>query len=302
MLAEASEPFDSRQHLFEIKWDGARCISFVNEKQVLQNRRLVDITKRYPEIKLEIRAEQAVFDGEIVVMDKGLPKFHLLQEREHVEDAFRIRLLSERVPASYIVFDILYLDNKDITHLPLLERKKILAKTLIENEHVFLSDYILEKGKEYFREATGRGLEGVMAKDIESPYLIGKRSSYWLKIKKIGSIDAVICGITEGEGWREKYFGALVLGCYEKGELRYIGRVGTGFKEEDFLEIMRLLSGLEHTCPFKEVPQMPVRVKHWFKPVAVCQVFYNEITSDKKLRAPSFGGLRIDKPAEDCVI
>lgn len=302
MLSEASEPFDSKQHLYEIKWDGTRCISFINEKQLLQNRRLSDITKRYPEIKIEIRAKQAVLDGEIVVMDKGMPSFRMLQQREHVEDAFRIKLLSQCMPASYIVFDILYIDNKEITHLPLLERKKILAQTLIENERVYLSDYILEKGREYFREATGRGLEGVMAKDIESPYLMGKRSRYWLKIKKSASIDAIICGITEGGGEREKYFGALVLGCYEKGELRYIGRVGTGFKEEDFLEITSLLQGLEHACPFKEVPQMEVKVKQWFKPDIVCQVFYDEITGDKKLRAPRFGGLRLDKPPDDCTI
>jgi ATP-dependent DNA ligase len=198
MLSEASEPFDSRQHLYEIKWDGTRCISFVNEKQVLQNRRLVDITKRYPEIKIEIKAKQAVFDGEIVVMDKGLPQFRLLQQREHIEDAFRIKLLSQRMPASYIVFDMLYLNNENITTMPLLDRKKILAQTLLENEHVFLCDYVLEKGKQYFEEAVKKGLEGVMAKDIESPYLTGKRSSYWLKIKKSASIDAIICGITEG--------------------------------------------------------------------------------------------------------
>lgn len=302
MLSEASEPFDSKQHLYEIKWDGTRCISFVDEKQVLQNRRLVDITKRYPEIKIEIKAKQAVFDGEIVVMDKGKPDFHMLQEREHIEDAFRIKLLSERIPASYIVFDILYLDNKAIVDVPLFERKKILAQTLIENEQVYVCDYILEKGKEYFREATRRGLEGVMAKDIESPYLTGKRSRYWLKIKKSASVDAIICGITVGEGWREKYFGALVLGCYEDRELRYIGRVGTGFKEEDFPEIARLLQGFEHACPFKEVPQMEVKVMQWFKPVVVCQVFYDEITSDKRLRAPRFGGIRLDKPPEDCTI
>lgn len=302
MLAGASEPFDSSRHLFEIKWDGTRCISFVDEKQVLQNRRLVDITKRYPEIKIEIKAKQAVFDGEIVVMDKGMPSFRMLQQREHVEDAFRIKLLSQRMPASYIVFDILYLNNENITSLPLLERKKILAQTLMENKHVFLCDYVLEKGKQYFEEAVKKGLEGAMAKDIESPYLIGKRSNYWFKIKKSASIDAIICGITEGEGWRERYFGALVLGCYEKGELRYIGRVGTGLKEKDFLEITRLLQGLEHACPFKEVPQMEVKVKQWFKPGIVCQVFYDEITGDKKLRAPRFGGIRLDKPPEDCTI
>jgi len=302
MLAESSEPFDSKKHLFEIKWDGTRCISFVDKKQVLQNRRLADITRRYPEIRIEINAEQAVFDGEIVVMDRGLPKFGLLQEREHVEDAFRIKLLSERIPASYIVFDILYLDNRKIVDLPLLERKRILAQTLIENEHVFVCDYIPEKGKEYFSQAVKRGLEGVMAKDIESPYLMGKRSRYWLKVKKIASIDAIVCGITEGEGARERYFGALVLGCYENGELRYIGKVGTGFKEGDFREIMSTLQGFESTCPFREVPETEVRVKQWYKPEVVCRVSYNEITSDKKLRAPRYGGLRLDKPPQECII
>lgn len=302
MLAEASEPFDSEKHLFEIKWDGARCISFVNDGQMLQNRRLIDITKRYPEIKIQIQAKQAVLDGEIVVMEESRPRFDLLQQREHIEDVFRIKLLSESIPASLIVFDILYLDNKEITHLPLLERKRILSQILIENEHVFLCDYILKEGKKYFNEATKRGLEGVIAKDIESPYLTGKRSRYWLKIKKTASIDAIICGITEGEGEREKYFGALVLGCYENGELCYIGRVGTGLKTEDFPVIMKVLSGFEHTCPFKEIPAMEVKVKQWFKPEIVCQVYYNEITGDKKLRAPSFRGLRPDKPAEECII
>ncbi len=172
MLAEASESFDSRQHLFEIKWDGTRCISFIDGKLVLQNRRLIDITKRYPEIKIEIKAKQAVLDGEIVVIRKGMPDFYMLQQREHIDDALKISLLSKRMPASYIVFDILFIDEKEITHLPLLERKKILAEALVENEHVYLSDYILGEGRKYFEEAVKRGLEGVMAKDIESPYLI----------------------------------------------------------------------------------------------------------------------------------
>lgn len=303
MLAEPAEgPFDSQDYFFEVKWDGTRAIAFIEAKTRLQNRRLIDITSRYPEINIEIKGVEAILDGEIILMHGGKPDFHMLQMREHVSGPFKIKYLSKEHPASYIAFDLLYHDGVDLTEKPLFLRKKQLEGVLKESDNVLRCDYIQGGGKKYYQAAIERGLEGIMAKKIDSPYLIGKRSRYWLKVKKTSTLDSVVCGITRGEGWREKYFGALILGCYIDGKLTYIGRVGTGFEAFDLEIILEEIKGLESECPFEETPNMGVEVKTWLKPSLVCMVEFNELTMDRKLRAPRYRGIRRDKAPEECVL
>ena len=311
MLAFSSEPFDDENYIFEIKFDGTRGIAYVdveNRRLRLLNRRMLYFEYRYPELRelLDcVRAKRVILDGEVVVLEGGRPNFYKLAEREHVEDRNKIELLSLTMPACYVVFDILYKDGQDLTKLPLLERKRVLEDLVKEGKHVLLSRWVRGKGKEFFRRCKELGLEGVVAKRVDSPYLIGKRSEYWLKIKSLDTLDCVIGGYTIGEGKRAPYFGALLLGVYEGKKLRYVGRVGTGWSEQDLAELKRELVKLEiGKNPFdifEESPQIMSKVR-FVEPKLVCEVKFLELTSDGKLRAPSFVRLRRDKLPEECVL
>jgi bifunctional non-homologous end joining protein LigD len=310
MLAFISGPFDSPDFCFEIKFDGTRCIAYIDkEKKSVKflNRRLKFFQDNYPELQdiwKDVNAKRVILDGELVVFEKGKPNFYKLAEREHTGEKLRIKFLSEISPATYVVFDILHKDGKDLINLPLIERKKILEKTVKESERVLLSAYIIGKGKKFFEEARKRGLEGVMAKRLNSTYQLNKRSKDWLKIKYLKTLDCVICGYTLGSGWREKYFGALILGCYDKGKLRYVGRVGTGLDEKGYAELTKKLQELKtEKCPFEKKPEFPPSVVPvWVKPKLVCEAKFMNLSQDLIMRAPSFIRLREDKLPEECVL
>lgn len=310
MLAELSEPFDSPDFCFEIKFDGTRCIAYVDKEKKsvkLLNRRLKFFENNYPEIMNlweDVDAKQVILDGELVIFKKGRPDFYLMAEREHTGDRTRIELLSKINPATYIVFDILYLDGKDLIDKPLVERKKILERVVKQSDRVLLSAYVVGEGKKFFKAARKKGLEGVMAKRLQSRYQIDKRSKDWLKIKYLKTLDTVICGYTAGTGWREPYFGALILGCYHQGKLRYVGRVGTGLSEEGYAELTQVLQKLRiDKCPFKEIPEFPSDiVPRWVKPKLVCEVKFMNLSKDLIMRAPSFIRLREDKLPEECIL
>ncbi len=310
MLAKRAKPFDSEKHIFEIKFDGTRCIAYVdveNQKVKLLNRRMLWFQHRYPEIVRDlltcVKCNRAILDGEIVVFEKGMPNFYKLAEREHCDDETRIEILASIMPATFIVFDVIYVDGANITSFPLMERKEKLKEVLTEGKHVTICDFIEREGKAFFEACAKKGLEGVMAKEKQSPYLIGKRSDYWLKLKATKTIDCVICGYTKGEGKRAPYFGALLLGVYENEKLRYVGRVGTGFDEALLKTLTEQLKRIEiENNPFhcfEERPEIIEKCK-FVKPILVCEVEYLELTKDKKLRAPSFKRLRFDKPASEC--
>lgn len=301
MLAFAAEPFDSPDFIFELKLDGTRClVYFLWGKITLINRRLIDITYRYPEfsaIKDRLNAKEAILDGEIVVFKNGKPNFSSLQEREHVEDPLRIEILSRQIPATYVAFDILHKDGKDLTSLPLIERKKILSDTVIESEQIILSDFVDSFGIKYFENAKRLGLEGIIAKKKDSVYEIGKRSKSWLKIKATKTFDCVICGMTKGKGLRKEVFGALVLGMFHGESLVYVGRVGTGWSERQIKGLHTMLSKYPGKKLFEIEPGVEVT---WVKPKFVCEIEAMQMTKDRKLRAPSFKRIREDKEPEEC--
>lgn len=300
MLAQKAEPFDSEDFIYEPKFDGTRAIAFVGEKTRLQNRRLLNITARYPELELseQLKAKEAVLDGEIVVLEKGKPDFRALQTREHTDKELRIELLSKRMPATFMGFDLLYLDGRHLVSRSLMERREKLNEIVVEGANFLLVEYAEKYGKRYFEEIVKRGLEGAMAKRKSSTYQIGKRSWDWLKLKNIKTMDCVILGYTLGEGWRKPYFGALVLGAYHGDKLVYVGRVGTGFDEETLKWLTDLVKSKE-TCekPIDLVKPYEIR---WLKPELVCEVKFMEFTPSLKLRAPSFKGIRTDKAPEEC--
>jgi bifunctional non-homologous end joining protein LigD len=291
MLAYSSDPFDSRRHVFEIKWDGTRTILFLNGRNIrLQNRRFVDMTNRYPELydlHRDIRAREAVLDGELVVLSGDKPDFGKLQQREQISDPMKIRLLSGRMPATYIVFDILFLDGRECIGLPLLERKSILDRIVRESGSLVISRHIPETGKSFFREVVAKGFEGVMAKSDASPYLIGKRSRYWLKIKpKLSSVCHII-GYTRGEGYRGRSFGALLIATRDEERWVYRGKVGSGFDEEDLESLLSLLGPLKAEQPAFPVPGRPRDIQ-WVKPSLKCEVVFQEMTKSGHFRAPVF--------------
>lgn len=303
MLAKSSRPFDSEKHVFELKWDGTRCIAFVDRKNLsLQNRRLLDITHRYPEfreLRRFLKAKSVVFDGELVVLVDGVPKFDKLQQREHIEDINRIEILSGLIPATYVVFDLLYLNGKSLMKKPLVERRDLLKGLFPLSNNVIFSESYTE-GRKLFSAVLKKGFEGIMAKEKGSPYLSGERSGYWLKIKKSFDIDAVICGYLEGKGGRKELFGSLILGVYDKGKLMHIGQVGTGFDEKTARRIYHILATMKsYKSPFSEIPYFK-RKSFWVKPEMVVRVGYQELTKEKHLRVPVFKGIRDDKSPEEC--
>lgn len=288
MLAETAEkPFDSKEHLFEIKWDGIRCLAFVrNGKVHLQNRRLSSMTARYPELQvLRNWPDGTVIDGEMVVLHEGKPSFNRLAQREHIGDSRRVELLAQRLPATLIAFDLLYENGKSILRLPLVERRRRLKAIAagFSNPHLVVAEYILQRGKRYFEEVERVGLEGIMAKRIDSVYLPGARSSAWLKLKVTQVGDFEWIGYTKREG--EETASALVLADRVGDELMYCGKVGTGFTEarrrELYQEIIR-------------TPRLTARVKDAPREAFLhdsgrkCRVRFQERTEDGCLRSPVF--------------
>jgi len=289
MLATlVDEPFDDDNWLFEIKWDGYRAIgSLINGKADLYSRNNISFKEKYAPVSkaLEDFAVNAVVDGEIVCLDEyGLSRFQYLQNWQR--DA--------QGELGYYIFDLLWLDGYDITSLPLVERKKILRQVIPESNVIRYSDHVERNGKEFFEIAKKQGLEGIIAKNTNSSYEFDSRSRNWLKIKTTAQQEAIICGFTAPRHGRQ-YFGALVLGVYENGELVYAGHTGSGFTQKTLKETWdRLRPLITDKCPFSKKPKtnMPAT---WVKPKLICEVKFQEWTQEHIMRVPIFLGLRIDK-------
>ena len=309
MLASIIEkPFDDPDWLFEIKWDGYRAIVFIeNGKVRLVSRNQNDLTPRYPELRElpeQLRAENAILDGEVVVLDEqGRSSFSLMQQRTGIRSHGRQAAPQNDLPVIYYAFDLLYLDGYDLRRVALNDRKRVLGEVLTSAELARYSDHYVGQGVALFEAAKQKGLEGIIAKRRNSCYE-ERRSGEWLKIKITQTVDCVIGGYTEPEGTR-KYFGSLVLGLYnDKKQLIHVGNAGTGFNHATLKQIWETLRAIEtDRNPFTG----PVEAKrvHWVKPVLVAEVKFSEWTHETsdgglKLRAPVFLGLRKDKNPEEC--
>jgi len=301
MLAESAEaPFSSKDWIFEVKWDGIRAISYVNAELSIRSRNDKELCQNFPELsELKKLTHDAVLDGEIIVMKEGKPDFEAVLERGKASSQVNIEYEAQTSPATYIVFDMLEKNSKPLINLPITERKELLKQNVNEGKHVILSAYVEEDGKNYYRVALEKGLEGVMAKRKESVYAPGIRSNSWLKIKQLRTCDCVIFGYTVGEGSRRYTFGALILGLYQKGKPVFVGKVGTGFSQSDLgllIDAFRKLETLQVTLESVDVPETIV----WVKPELVCEVAYQSVTRDGKLRMPRFHSLKPDKGPEEC--
>jgi bifunctional non-homologous end joining protein LigD len=286
--------------LFEVKWDGVRAVAFIDNEEVrLQARSGLRCERQYPELAViphHIAASRAVIDGEIAVLDaKGVSQFHLIQPRIANTDPNTIAHLVRSTPVIYFAFDLLYLDGYDLRNVALEKRRELLQKVLTPGPTIRISDAFPDAGEALLDAARENGLEGIVAKHANSGYE-SRRSREWIKIKIVSEQEFVIGGFTDPQGDRQ-YFGALVLGVHKDGKLRWVGNVGTGFDQKLLASIFARLEPLiTKKCPFAERPK-PDRGMTWVKPDLVCQVRYANWTTDDRLRAPVFVGMRNDKAA-----
>jgi len=308
MLAiSIAEPFESPEYLFEIKWDGYRAVSFIEKGRVrLVSRNQNELTGRYPELHelpKFVKAETAVLDGEVVVLDeKGRASFSLMQQRTGIRENGRRIGGRGDIPVLYYVFDLIYVDGYDLRRVSLEERKQVLSQILTSSGPVRYSDHF-DQGRKLFEAAKQQGIEGIVAKRRTSCYE-ERRSREWLKIKITQTLDCVIGGYTDPEGSRQ-YFGSIVLGLYDKqGNLMHVGQAGTGFTQLTLKQIFSLLKDREsNRNPFHG--NVDARHVHWIKPELVAEIKFTEWTHETadgglKLRAPVFMGLREDKYPKEC--
>ena len=288
------ERFSDPQWIFERKLDGIRCVAVraSGESVRLLSRNNLSLNERYPELVSALEAERGerfAADGEVVAFEGSSTSFARLAQRgRHYVRVF------------YYVFDLLWLDGYDIRALPLRTRKRLLRRTLAFNGPVRLTPHRNESGEQFFAYACSHGWEGLIAKRADSRYS-DTRSRDWLKFKCEQGQELVIGGYTAPHGSREE-FGALLLGYFKEGQLRYAGKVGTGFDHDLLVSLGRQLRAMQvQKSPFVDAAAIRERGVSWVTPSLVAQIGFTEWTSAGRLRHPRFLGLRDDKPAEEVV-
>ena len=306
MARTGALPRDDGHWAFEVKWDGVRAICHSEPGRMrLHSRNLLDITPRYPEVGRLNRAlshHRAVLDGEIVALDaEGRPSFGALQRRMHVGSESAVRRLAKETPVTYVIFDLLWLDGHSLMDLPYTERRARLAELeLGDGGRWRVPDYVVGHGEQLLAATEQQGLEGVIAKRLDSSYQPGQRTPSWLKIKNTSRQEVVVGGWVPGDGKRRDRIGALLVGVRDDdGSLRHVGRVGTGFTEAELDRLAEMLRPLERQdSPFAPGgPKIP-RGAVFAEPELVAEVEFREWTDGGQLRAPSYKGLRDDKPSE----
>ncbi|WP_307874882.1 DNA polymerase ligase N-terminal domain-containing protein [Frankia nepalensis] len=324
MFAVLGELPAGQEWAYEVKWDGMRVLAFVEGGRVRARARSGrDVTAAFPELRAvgaALGATQAVLDGEIVAFGAhGTPDFSRLAHRIHVEDAAAARRLARRIPVSYLVFDLLFLDGHRTTELSYDQRRELLSGL----PGLTLSEELPGDGPTVLRASVDAGLEGIVAKRRSSPYLPGRRTTDWVKAKNIRAQTVVIGGWEPGAGKRANRIGSLLVGVADSGAdtgtgtasdadpgrragepaLRYAGHVGTGFSDATLDLLARLLTPLRaDTSPFSDVPAARARRAVWVRPVLVAEVTYTRWTPDARLLHPSFRGLRDDLAPEDATV
>jgi DNA ligase D-like protein (predicted ligase) len=292
--ASAEAPFSSPEYVFEVKWDGLRCMLFRDPDGSVRllDRGLSDLTADVPEVVAAAKRVPpgSVIDGELVATDNdGRPDYPRLRQR--LAGGARMR---DQIPTAYLAFDALYLQGKPQLRQPVIRRRARLAKAVEGGGHIFVPQHIEEDGVELFEACLERGLEGVVAKHMQSPYVPGQRSPFWLKVKAVKSDDFVVIGWTG-----DKPFDALVVGYHEDGRLLPCGSVGGGYDEDAVGALRdRLVELGTEDSPLEPRPVM-MRPVHWVRPELVVSVRYSEWSPDGTLRFPIFNGLRPEvHPAE----
>jgi bifunctional non-homologous end joining protein LigD len=306
MLARSSQqlPSDPQRWSFEVKWDGVRAIAYAQPGRLrLESRNLNEITAAYPEVRGildQLGMHEAVLDGEIVAFNEaGKPSFERLQRRMHVTSPSSVKRLASSTPVVYAIFDLLYLDGESLIELPYSERRAHLESLELGGRAWRVPAVHPGEGEALLEATRAQGLEGVVAKRLDSRYEPGGRSGAWLKVKNVLRQELVIGGWIPGEGRRSERIGALLMGYFRDGEFVYAGRVGTGFTEATLGELQQRLAPLRQPKrPFSRAPRFP-RGTMFVEPCLVAEVDFREWTGEGVMRAPSFKGLREDKSARE---
>jgi bifunctional non-homologous end joining protein LigD len=290
--------------IFELKYDGIRAlVSVAGDAVRISGRRGGDETSRYPEaaaIRAGIRAGQAIVDGELVVLDAdGRPSFERLQQRIGVSRESDVRRVAAEHPVTYVAFDMLQLDGRDLLTTELRIRNKTLRETIVDSPNILYAEHVERDGVALFEEARTSGIEGIVGKRADSPYRPGVRSPDWVKIKSWRSQSCVIAGYTAGRGRRSNQLGALILAVQDGDKLRHCGQVGTGFDDKTLRDLKQRLQPLiVKVSPLDPVPKT-TEPATWVKPQLICEVRFSEWTSDGMLRHPAYRTLRPDQRIED---
>lgn len=301
LIAENVEPFEDENYLYEMKWDGERCVAFLDPSQgtELRNKRNVKMLPKVPELARihQQSKKRCILDGELLCLVNGKPSFETIQRRSLMSNRYKIELEAARFPATFIAFDCLYYDGQDMTMKPLTERKAGLHQAITESDRLAISrEFDSAYALKLFELARAQGLEGIVAKRKDSLYFQGKRTKSWLKIKNLMDDDFVVCGYIH----KENHMTSIVLGQYANGKLKYKGHVTLGVGGKPFARI----KAQEHVMrpPFDE----PIPEGHgnenavWLRPELVCVVEFMYRTKSGSVRQPVFKGLREDKLPEEC--
>jgi len=290
MLASSiKEIFNDKSWVYELKWDGYRVMTHIKDGKVqLYSRNGISYNTKFNALVKDLEGVEhdAILDGEVVVVDEnGIPQFQALQNYD------------ETTPGTlrYYVFDMLYLNGLSMLDLNLLERKSLIPEVIENLSYTLYCDHIEGMGTALYKKAIDAGMEGVIAKKVDSTYSPGYRSESWLKVKGVETEEAIICGYTDSVGGGG-VFGSLILGMYVEDQLKYIGNCGSGFSSKDQTELLIQLKKLEiEDHPFKKKPNLKGRNPHWVKPLLICEVKFSEWTTNGIMRHPVFKGIRSDK-------
>jgi len=309
MLARLAElPASDDGWAVEVKWDGVRAIAYCRPGRLeLQSRNLRDITAQYPEVRRlsrQLGAREAVLDGELVAFDEqGRPSFERLQQRIHQTEETVVRRRMKSHPVTYVIFDLLYLEGRDLMGEPYRRRRQLLEDLELNGPSWQTPRCSTGHAKELLAASRDLQLEGIVIKRLDSRYSPGKRTGSWLKVKNTGRQEFVIGGWQPGEGRRRNRIGSILLGTFEpdgdRQVLRYAGKVGTGFSERELTSLQARLAPLERKSnPFagRKGPRKGVR---YVEPELVAEIELRELTADGMVRHGSFKGLREDKPASE---
>ncbi|MBS3970250.1 MAG: DNA ligase [Clostridia bacterium] len=287
-----AEPFDSLEYLFQVKWDGVRCLAYTLETGTrLFNRKLNERTRQYPEIveSLDKLPRGIILDGEIITLGQDMkPNFRRVLKRDLAKNSMKISQLIERIPVYYMVFDIVYYANKNIADRPLTQRQEILEKVLCQNPIVKAVDSVLYKGVSLFNAVKNEKLEGIIAKRLDGPYIFGEKTSYWRKIKVWQELIAVIGGYSTKMG----EIRSLLVGLFNQSDnlLYYIGNASSGVSHNQWLVLQQHFERCTDKpvkTPFVNPPRKPRGEEyHWVKPELCLKLEYTEWTEDFRLRNP----------------
>jgi bifunctional non-homologous end joining protein LigD len=304
---------------YEIKWDGARALGYAEKGSWrMSSRRGEELTVRYPElapIAEQIEKRTAILDGEVVALDEqGRPRFQLLQRRIGLASAAAVKARAAEVPVDFIVFDLLHLDGRRVRDLPYERRRELLLELGLEGDRWRTPPHRTEGGADLLEAARRQGLEGIVAKRLDSPYRPGKRTGEWIKARVWQRQEFVIGGWIPGEGKRGGRVGSLLIGYWDKRpeeasrkepqRLVFAGGVGSGLKEADLDLLTRELKKRERPdSPFDVgAPRGPkAKLARFCEPELVCEVSWTEWTNEGTLRQPAFKGMRDDKDPRDVV-